>query len=124
MRVRRLFFMLLLVAIPLQGIAAATRMICADMQGSSPLQIGSHAHHAGASDSGHAATSDEAAPDAVHHAGPGSCAHCAACTVGAAIVDSVLSPGALAPPYTAVIGAQAAAQPRPFDGPERPPRTI
>ena len=100
--IKTLMLWLLLAALPLQGMAAATRMSCAPAphaamaaqahqahqaahaQHATPA-ADDHADHAGhAAGAGHDrhAAAQDTAPDQHHHAS--ACSHCAACAFGAA----------------------------------------
>ena len=144
----RLIVVLLLVALPLQGIASTTRALCDHASTSAPIPLaaaasghdvdqagrsghpGMHEHGTQAAYAAGHQVGDgaaEASGDAVAHypmgLDPGSCAHCAACCVGAALPGAVTALPAVSASETAFAFASAAAPSRPFDGPERPPRT-
>ncbi|NHZ34515.1 hypothetical protein [Massilia rubra] len=93
---RTLLVWLMLLAIPLQGFAAASSALCA--AANAPL-----ASHAVASmDEGHCDKADSAAPDS-----PAKCSNCAFCCVGMAIAPAFPAPGA-APPLASELIAYAA----------------
>jgi hypothetical protein len=146
----RLLAVLLLVAIPLQGIASTTRALCHHLGGESNAVSASAAHHGvphtdgldtrhhhagvhGTHEHGRPADTFDAVsftavaidgashPLAVDH---GTCARCAACSVGAALPAAVLTVPAIAAPQSPFALATVVALCRPFDGPERPPRAL
>jgi hypothetical protein len=146
----RLLAVLLLVALPLQGIASTTRALCHHLGGpvsNAPTASASHGvagtdryhdrhHHAGPDgthEHGHPAVTSEAVsftavaidgsshPLGVDH---GTCARCAACSVGAALPATVVAVPTIAAPQSPFALADVVARCRPFDGPERPPRAI
>jgi len=114
---RRCLLLLLVLALPLQGAFAASRMCLAAME---PAGDAQHEHHAQA---GHDMPAAHAGGSGHDHAA-GSCSLCAACCLAVAI----------APPAPQVAATLATYAPhRPFavpvphniaDGLERPPRTI
>jgi hypothetical protein len=132
---------LLIMAIPVQGLAAAAMLSCGSAHAASPqaahVHIGhsqsdamDHHHHHDTASSGHA--SDEVMDAPAGHGSSGqhkhtisSCSACAACCLGAAVIPSGL---ALIPIYTSV--ELVAVSPSQFvtghipAGLERPPRTI
>jgi hypothetical protein len=134
----RLIGIVLLLAHPLQGWAAASRIACAHPM--PPPHSADASHHAMPHDHGHraegsnggakhagsvfAGVGDAASPSSSADGVPGTCAYCAVCCVGAALVDWA---GQLVAPRPAQVeypSHAAAACPQPFDGPERPPRTF
>lgn len=112
------WFMLL--AVPFQGFASATMLLCAPLPVSSApsVQHEQHAAHAGTAHQHHEA----GAGQSDHHAG-GKCGSCAECCIGALITPSYLPTLPVAAPHYVAI---------PFDTgevpsvdlalPERPPR--
>jgi hypothetical protein len=135
----RLVLLALLFVVPLQGLAAATRMLCAPHGAPAAPAVAAHAQ--GAHDAqrhGHDAVADDAhhaeAASGAHAvaagAGPAGdpsaagCAHCAACVVGSALVDASRSLDVRGPAFAPLAHPPARATQRPFDGPERPPRTL
>ena len=128
---RRLAVWLLALAIPLQGLAAATMLHCTPLRADAIAHAG-HAHH-GSSAAGHhahegAAADAQAASAAPHDHGSGvtpsvhKCSACAACNVGVGLPSTL---AALPEPP-----AEPAAHPAPASvrtafltpGPDRPPR--
>ena len=98
---KSLIVWLMLLAIPFQGFASATMLVCAPMESAPQLAAMAQApaamHHGDAAVSGHqhhgadateAAAADEAA--AQHHAG-GKCNSCATCCFGAIMAPSAAS---------------------------------
>lgn len=125
--IRFLLTVMLLLALPLQGYAAASMLRCAPShhgvaQAQSPLHA---AHHGHAADAGHAAHHDAGtAGDTDHAHGKYGCSACAACCVGGALTAS---------PSGVAASSQLHERPLPVlqtfaafitDGPERPPRTV
>lgn len=135
----------LLLLVPLQGLTAATRMLCGTGHAPALHSIASM-DRAEASHDAHIHAGDELHDPHhradVHHDAPGdaavagesgdagvasaagSCAHCAGCTVGSALTGEVTDLTSLTPPYAVFPARHLAAASRPFDGPERPPRTV
>ena len=134
--INTLMLWLLLAALPLQGMAAATRMSCAPAPntamtseaqqtthaGHAMPAAGDHASHAAEGVQGqHAAAAQDAAPNQHHHTS--ACGNCAACAFGAAAPPPALAPvhaGAGADlPFSAAPRGTAGFIP---PGLERPPR--
>ncbi|RQP22760.1 hypothetical protein [Piscinibacter terrae] len=111
---RLLILWLIAVALPVQGVAAATMLHCKAAE--SPAHEG-HGHHHGAMGASHAAHSHQ------HDNGKSTCSVCAACCCAAALpaLPIVLAAPEQAASPLAVPHLPAAA----FltSGPERPPRT-
>ena len=136
---------LLLLLVPLQGLTAATRMLCGTGHAPAVHSIvsmeraeASHDAHVHAGDGSHdphphadghhdahgdVAVAGESGDVGVASAA-GSCAHCAGCSVGSALTGEVTELVFLTPPYAVFPARHIAAASRPFDGPERPPRTV
>ncbi|TFW13344.1 hypothetical protein E4L96_19795 [Massilia arenosa] len=116
--IRALILWLLMLTVPLQGVAAATMLVCADTDQTVLSVAGSAQHmHADVNAEGHSHTTVHD----IHH-GSHKCAACGACCLGA-----------IAPPVHQLAGAHAgsdspAASSLPFVTevthavPERPPR--
>ncbi len=138
-RVLRLLLVLCVaLALPLQGIAAVTRLACAqhakpdqrllaDGAGAVAEAMDTHAHHA-AQHPAAAADHADGAPAHGHAAaghGTHKCSACAACSVGVAMVASV-SRLAVEPLAASAAFAASDALAAPFvtDGPDRPPRDL
>lgn len=83
---RTLLVWLMLLAIPLQGFAAASSALC----GAAAAPAASHV--AASMDQGHCATPDQPAPDT-----PYKCSHCAFCCVGMTIAPAFAAPAAAHP---------------------------
>jgi hypothetical protein len=124
----------LLLLVPLHGLASVARDVCEHMSGTnksaSTHAAVSHVHaadghlHTGVSGHQHADADTVLSSESPEDSESGRCAHCAACFVGAALIDSVAQRSAAKPTEVAYPASTAAAPSRPFDGPERPPRTI
>jgi hypothetical protein len=124
--VRSLFVWLLVLALPVQGWAAATMASCSQhhSQSSHVAADGHGTQHAHA-DHGHVPAD---ADDADHgdaepsHAGAHSCSACAACCSVGALPSPVLTVPADAAAPTVFAAVQPAVGVFAADGPERPPR--
>lgn len=125
--IRLLLTVMLLLALPLQGYAAASMLRCASSHhGMAQAQQALHVLHRGHSaDAGQAAHHDAGtAGDSGHAHGKYGCSACAACCVGGALTAS---PQGDASPSR--LHERPVPVPQPFaafitDGPERPPRTV
>ncbi|HEX8611610.1 MAG TPA: hypothetical protein VF800_10020 [Telluria sp.] len=93
---------LLLLAIPLQGFAAASMALCEAARAS----LASHVVAAGM-DEGHCAAPDSAPPDSAAPDSAAKCSNCAFCCVGMAIAPAFAAPAA-APPLASELIAYAA----------------
>ena len=131
---------LLALAVPTQGLAAATMLHCApagggaagtaahgshDHAGSAPHHHGSAAADDAHSHAGHpAAAADHGASGDTPSPGVHKCSACAACSVGLGLPSAAyVTPGAAA--ATAVLPAPAAPHVAFFtSGPDRPPRAL
>jgi hypothetical protein len=134
----RLIVCVLLVALPLQGLAASTRALCEHGHAAGFAQSAVTEHVANEDDRPHVHPPAGAAAHASHDfangygtaadAGAalvaGSCAHCAACSVATALIGSALELPEVLPAHADFPPRRIASPSRPFDGPERPPRTI
>ncbi|MDP3668123.1 MAG: hypothetical protein WA191_24345 [Telluria sp.] len=113
------WFMLL--AVPFQGFASATMLLCAPL----PLPLSSapgvqHGQHAGSAHQHHQAGA--VADQSDHHAG-GKCGSCAECCIGALIAPSCLpSLPVAAPHYVAIPFDMGEVPSVDLAFPERPPR--
>lgn len=135
----RVIVAFLILALPLQGMAAVSRVPCASSHGQAAPTTTATGQSANAHDGGHAA---RAAPTvdghAMHHevlppggesgasiaaSGADRCAHCADCSVGSAILDSTVTTVAFDASRVGFPSKAVTAHPRPFGGPDRPPRT-
>ena len=91
---KSLIVWVLLLAVPFQGFASATMLVCAPIQPASLAAAAPHDHHAMLASSGHehhaanAGTTDH--QSAGHHAG-GKCNSCASCCFGASILPSYVT---------------------------------
>ena len=132
---RRVLLWLLMLALPLQGLAGVARLHCADGPGTDAA-VASHAAHGAAgpaADHSHAtaghphATADHdhgAAASATPDDGAAaSCSACAACCVALALVPQWPQAGASAPRDLVPLPPQAPATTFLTSGPERPPRS-
>lgn len=134
----RVIVALLIAALPMQGNAVA-RAPCADGHGQLVLAAAAATASAATHDDRHAVRTDATAEagavldgdssssgdaDALTVAsGVDRCAHCAACTVGSALLDSTSKAVAVDAGCIGFLPKTVTAHPRPFGGPERPPRT-
>jgi hypothetical protein len=89
---KSLIVWLMLLAIPFQGVASATMLVCAPID-SAPQRAavasavaGPHQHHAA-----HADAADKADKAAAHHHAGGKCNSCATCCFGAIMAPSTAS---------------------------------
>jgi hypothetical protein len=131
---------LLALALPAQGLAAATMLHCAPAGSGAAgaAAHGSHGHDASAAHHHDTATADDTHSDAAHHVAAADrdfssdtpspavhkCSACAACNVGLGLPSQAYStPGAAA--ATAVLLAPVAPHVAFFtSGPDRPPRAL
>jgi hypothetical protein len=129
---RTLLIWLLALALPAQGVMAATMAFCGPnhharataAQGAHDAEA-AHSHHASAA--GHTeevVSDDSAAPDKFAQSSMHKCSVCAACCSAAAIHDTAPKLPVLEP--AAADFAPLASEVEPFaaDGPDRPPRHI
>lgn len=79
---RTLLVWLMLLAIPLQGFAAASAALC------DAAKAPAASHVAGGMDGGHCAEPESAAPDSPAPDSPAKCSSCAFCCVGMAIAPA------------------------------------
>jgi hypothetical protein len=137
--IRTALICMLLVAVPLQGLAAGAMLFCGPVPGSDAALIEhSHADHGAASAHHHQPAGDSApsgtAHDAVGHDDPalqplghlhdGTCSVCASCCSGAALPQSASMLAFQAEQRAPGVDSS---QPDPghaFPGPERPPRRL
>ncbi|MDO8701151.1 MAG: hypothetical protein Q7J77_01870 [Undibacterium sp.] len=116
-------------AIPLQGLAAASMMLCATEHhhqistGQAP-QASAHQHHAGDemndANAVHTPSSDQTT---VHHqVTKDKCSSCAACCIGAAMVSTPLDSPVSRPPSEKIDMVFSSHFGHISDSPERPPR--
>jgi hypothetical protein len=141
--IRTLFIWLLVLAVPVQGAAAATMAFCgpghhgggasAAMQATASADHahlgGEHADHQhtqgeALADEGSAVSTDSAAPAEVKHGSQQKCSVCASCCSLGAILSSVLA--VPAPVFSPTVFSTVVASVELFaaDGPDRPPRTV
>ena len=136
---RRLLIVLLVLALPLQGYAAAGMLWCAPVHPSQALHV-QHVPHAQGEPAAHSAHSHGTAVSAgeahaPHHAGAtadeegaqtggGKCSQCAVCNVGVALLPAVPLLGVPRAPESVVL--QPSRLPAAFltGGIERPPRAL
>lgn len=122
MTLRRCLLVLLMLALPVQGALAASRLCLALMHAPAAAAPADHAHHPHRADAGHD-------PQDSHHGGgtdhaAGSCSLCAACCLTVAVAPDAPRIAATSAAYA---GHPPFAVPVPHnvaDGLERPPRTI
>lgn len=119
LRLRVLLFWLLVLAVPLQGFAATTRLLCEGAHHSHATGAQGthgHGHHAEA-----AAASADAAPS-TPDGGAHQCGLCAACCHAIAIGDAYQLVFASPPPQASAPEGSAAVPTRGVRLPEKPPR--
>jgi hypothetical protein len=125
---------LLLLALPMQGLAAATMLWC-DTLGASRLaastamapQQADNPHvciHGHAAPAEAVADSDAVVTDAGHHGGSGACSACASCCAAFAVPASLAMLSSIGPGSDPLRGPAAGAARYTTDGPERPPRPL
>jgi hypothetical protein len=139
--VRALLVWLLVLAVPAQGIAAATMAFCgpghhgsgstAQMHAAAPAD---HAHHGGAAETGHEHHQAASAPDeeasatalTAKDADPSKhkCSACASCCSVGAILSSVQAVPALDFTPTVFSAVVLSVDTFAADGPDRPPRLV
>jgi hypothetical protein len=127
----------LLLTVPLQGLTAVARVVCGTAHAPAthsvsasgdalPHDHASHAHDERAGD--HAlepahSTADGASGNVALETGADACAHCADCSVGTALTGQAGAAIGVAATGDDFPARPSASPSRPFDGPERPPRT-
>ncbi|MEO7581218.1 MAG: DUF2946 family protein [Massilia sp.] len=136
--VKLLIVWIMLLAVPLQGFASATMMLCApEAAAASAMPRVGHDHQAmlAAQDSAHhhrhvVAAHDAAAGEGDSHAGKadhhgaGKCGACSTCCYGAAMAPSnVLPVGSAGPAFETIPFAAGHAPAVDLAGPERPPQS-
>jgi len=141
--IRTLFIWLLVLAVPVQGAAAATMAFCGPSHhggGANGVAqaTASAAHvHLGGNEADHehtpvvaladedsAASTDSAAPTEVNHGNQQKCSACASCCSLGAILSSVLAVPAPALSPTVFSAVVASVELFAADGPDRPPRIV
>lgn len=138
--IRTLLIWLLALALPAQGVLAATTVFCGPSHHApaSGVAVDHHADAAqqlqdSAAHSNQAATDarpenmaadDTATPDKFAQSGMQKCSVCASCCSAAAIHDTVPKLPVLAPAAVHLSVQAAAVEPFAADGPDRPPRHI
>ena len=138
--VRTLLIWLLALALPAQGVMAATMVFCGpDHRDQASAAAAAHdagvAHDAqhfnsqpdpAAQDShaGEAAADETAAPDKFAQSEMQKCSVCAACCSAAAIHDTLPKLTAIAPAAVDFAALEAVVEPLASDGPDRPPRHV
>ena len=132
-RVRTFLIWLLALALPAQGVMAATMVFCGPNHHDRAASVAAAAHEDGAAHSHHASsdkqaevpTSNEAAaPDKAAQAGMQKCSVCASCCSAAAIPEAVPKLPVLEPGAADFAAPASAVEPFAADGPERPPRHL
>ncbi len=124
---------LMLLALPLQGLAAATMLWCDTLGTHRQTTTAMAPELAGSPHDcvhGHAAPA-ESAPDAAaviadagHHGGHGACSACATCCAAFALPASLTLLSGVEPGNDPLRGPAAGAASYTTDGPERPPRPL
>ncbi|MBT9455406.1 MAG: hypothetical protein IV097_02175 [Burkholderiaceae bacterium] len=114
---------LLAVALPIQGYAATTMLLCgpAHHQSSAAQDHGMHAHGDAAMAHDDAVGHGEAV-DATDAAQAGKCSVCSSCCNAAAIMASVVAPAVVSPDLPEVVPVLIAEERVIIGGLERPPR--
>lgn len=126
LRLRSFLLWLVVLAVPLQGLAAATMLNCAAVHGpsSQALDHPGHGDHDHESDAVALAAHGEAAADAgTAHAADHKCSACAACHASAALPVAVPALPALDTAQAHPVARASAAAPFLTGGLERPPRS-
>ena len=138
--IRALLIWLLALALPAQGVMAATMVLCGPNHDDRASAVGAmhddgratrqqdsalHARIAAADDHAEQMISHEtAAADKFTQSGVQKCSVCASCCSAAAIHDTVPKLPVLAPAAARLSAQTAAVEPFAADGPDRPPRHI
>jgi len=138
--VRTLLIWLLALALPAQGVIAATMVFCGpnhhDRASAAamahdadaahhPLDSAAHSHHEAADGQAENAASDEtAAPETFSPSGMQKCSVCASCCSAAAIHDTVAKLPVFEPMAADFAALAPAVEPFAADGPDRPPRHV
>ena len=138
--VRALLIWLLALALPAQGVIAATMVFCGpnEHEGASAAAVAHHAdsvhqqHESAAQPHGPAAddhaedtAADETtAPDKFSQSGTQKCSVCASCCSAAAIHDTVPKLPVFEPVAVEFAALASAVEPFAADGPDRPPRHV
>jgi len=120
---------ILALALPMQGLAAATMLHCALEPTSAAVpEANAHTGHHGAASADSAVVQDAAAPHAAHHAGDAAdhvghqCSACAACVAGAVLPSAAPKVTPLDAGGTPLLAAAAHERSIVLAGLERPPR--
>ena len=128
--VRALLIWLLALALPAQGVMAATMVFCgpnhhdpASVAAAEHVADAAHSHHDAADRQADAITGDDtAAPDKFTQSATQKCSVCAACCSAAMLHDAAPKLPALGPATADFAGLAAQVEPFAADGPDRPPR--
>lgn len=139
---RAVFVWVMVIAIPVQGMAASAMLFCgashqrmahAMLRDASPAAASHAAHghdHAAMGHGAHPAAAQAAAPadaggsaDLSSFQGPSSCSACAACCLALALPASLLTLAPMSPDHPAWMAMVAAVVSHQPDGLDRPPRT-
>jgi len=115
-RFRFIIACLLLLVLPLQGMATASKLSC--LAHDAGAAAASHEHHAIHADHDHGADNE---PHAAHH-GDASCSACAACCHGAVASEAIGVPSFSVPAHVAAPPMTVALRVRATPPPEKPPR--
>ena len=135
-----LLIWLLALALPAQGVIAATMVFCGPNHhdGASaaavahdadaahqPHDVAAHSHHEAADGQAESTAADEtSAPDKFSPSGMQKCSVCASCCSAAAIHDTVPKLPVFEPAATDFAALAPAVEPFAADGPDRPPRHL
>ena len=139
-RLRTLLIWLLALALPAQGVIAATMVFCGpnhhDRASAAamahdadaahhPLDSAAHSHHEAADgQAGNTASDESATPDKFAKSGLQKCSVCASCCSAAAIHDTGPKLPVLEPMAADFAALATAVEPFAADGPDRPPRHL
>jgi hypothetical protein len=129
---RILLIWLLALALPAQGVIAATMVFCgpnhhhrASVAAAAHDAYAAHSHHHDADRHGDAMTADDTvAPDKFAQSVLQKCSVCASCCSTAAICDTVPKPPILKPVAAHFAALATHVEPFAADGPDRPPRRL
>lgn len=135
---RTLLIWLLALALPVQGVMAATMVFCGPNHhdraaavahdadaAHQPHDVAAHSHHEAADGQAqNTAANESAAPDKFVQSDMQKCSVCASCCSAAAIHDTVPKLPVLEPAAAAFAALASAVEPFAADGPDRPPRHL
>jgi len=128
--IRAVLIWLLALALPAQGVMAATMVFCGPHHHERAVAAAheadaAHSHPAAAHDDADAVSAHEsAAPEPAAQDGAQKCSVCASCCSAAAIPEAVPKLPVLEPGAADFAAPASAVEPFAADGPERPPRHL